>query len=785
MMVLEFKAYAWRIVAVCMSFFTCFNCAMGQSPALASDISFSQLISFQSRNVSHMEVVMSNQNGWSVNSSQNQQSLQLSNIGNVDCLYEGWITRAYVAGVDYFQTLDFYQIKNGQNIVIYRSNSLKKYQVFFNQFTAKTIQKSSEQESLLGSSSVQLLSGGLAWEYSVESSSYESNNKFTIILYNSNLVNFVRSKIAWDQLVNDDFEEERLVDYISNYPNSANFVLAKSKLEEKRYYSAYNSGSLDVINQFLSEYPKSKFISVLKSKIENLEYDQIFNDDIELTKLNIDKFLSMYPNSLYVKDLTQKKEELKFNSLLSSGDDGLMYIQYVGEKDLKKRSILLSTIQKIRYQKVFDSIELPSTNVQKISMINAKINDFLGTDYFGILEKKLHQLEYEQLPQSLGKKCEEWQIFVQKYPNSVYASAAKAHAQQCFELVKRNKILDSAWKVYRELGQYDYNKIISTGEFILSVSVDENIELQSQIAGTKKTYAFLQERRYKLYPLNEINPDLYASHYGLVERQLINNVNGLRNTVFNSSLVFNTDTFGKTNVKINGDNTPFFETTVVEKLQNTFNSVNYFQLLPVMTSESYNINYRSQTSSFEFVRFGRGNFTLSPNTIPSTGFNTILNTLNGNHNYFKSGKYRISWDEVNINNKTIRLMGIDNYRSFTGISSILPAILVPGWGTKLVRGKKGNAWITVSTYGLAAAGAYFAMQAQKSYENYLSATTQNEMDQQYGQYLSQRSKSLISFGGAVGIYSLNLTYVIFKGMGNSIKTASYRNRYKNYSKEFN
>jgi hypothetical protein len=86
---------------------------------------------------------------------------------------------------------------------------------------------------------------------------------------------------------------------------------------------------------------------------------------------------------------------------------------------------------------------------------------------------------------------------------------------------------------------------------------------------------------------------------------------------------------------------------------------------------------------------------------------------------------------------------------------------------------------------LAAAGAYFAIQAQKSYDNYLSATTQNEMDQQYGQYLSQRSKSLISFGGAVGIYSLNLTYVIFKGMGNSIKTASYRNRYKNYSKEFN
>jgi outer membrane protein assembly factor BamD (BamD/ComL family) len=785
MIIKKFKTYTWRIVAVYMSFFIWSNYALGQSPALAADISFSQLISFQSRNVSHVEVVMSNQNGWSVNFSQNQQSLKLGNIGNVDCLYEGWITRAYVAGVDYFQTLDFYQIKNGQNIVIYRTNSLKKYQLFFNQFTAKTIQKSSEKESLLGSASVQLLSGGLAWEYFAESSSYESNNKFTIILYNSNLVDFVRSKIAWDQLVNDDFEEEKLVDYISNYPNSANFVLAKSKLEEKRYYSAYNSGSVEIINQFLSDYPKSKYVGILKTKVEDLEYEQIFNDESKFNELNIDKFISMYPNSRYVKGLAQKKEELKFNFLLLSGDEGLIYIRYVAEKDLKKRGMLLSAIQKIRYQKVIDSFEFMSSNLQKIALINLKISDFNGTVYFGILEKKLHQLEYELLPKSLGEKCEDWQRFVQRYPNSVYAGDAKVHAQKCVELVKRNKILDSAWAVYRGLHQSDYRKIISTGEFILEVSVEKNLELQSQITALKKTYAFIQERRYKSYALNEINPNLYASHYGLIERQLINNVDGLRNAVFNSSLTFNTDTFGKSNVKVIGSNTSFFEAEVVGKLTNNFGGVNYFQLLPVMTTESHNINYSSQTSSFDMFRTGKGEFQLTTNTLSAPGYNIILSTLNGDHNYFKSGKYSIIWDEVHINNKTIRLMSIDNYRSFTGVSAILPALVVPGWGTKLVRGKKGNAWITVSTYGLAAAGAYFAMQAQKSYENYLSATTQNEMDQQYGQYLSQRSKSLISFGGAVGIYSLNLTYVIFKGMGNSIKTASYRNRYKNYSKEFN
>jgi hypothetical protein len=99
---------------------------MGQSPTLAADISSSQLISFQNRNISHVEVIMGYQGGWSVNYSQNQQSLNIGNIGNVNCLHAGWITTAYVAGVDYFQTLDFYQIKNGQNIVIYRTNSLKK-----------------------------------------------------------------------------------------------------------------------------------------------------------------------------------------------------------------------------------------------------------------------------------------------------------------------------------------------------------------------------------------------------------------------------------------------------------------------------------------------------------------------------------------------------------------------------------------------------------------------------------------------------------------------------------
>jgi hypothetical protein len=311
------------------------------------------------------------------------------------------------------------------------------------------------------------------------------------------------------------------------------------------------------------------------------------------------------------------------------------------------------------------------------------------------------------------------------------------------------------------------------------------LELQSQITALKKTFAFIQERRYKSYDLNEINPNLYASHYGLIERQLINNVDGLRNAVFNSSLTFNTDTFGKSTVKVIGSNTSFFEAEVVGKLTNNFGGVNYFQLMPVMTTESHNINYSSQSSTFEVFRVRKGEFQLTTNTLSSPGYNYILSTLNGDYNYFKSGKYRIIWDEVHINNKTIHLMSIDNYRSFTGVSAILPALVVPGWGTTLVRGKKGNAWITVSTFGLAAAGTYFALQAQKSYENYLSATTQNDMDQQYGQYLSQRSKSLISFGGAVGIYSLNLTYVIFKGMGNSIKTASYRNRYKSYSKEFN
>ncbi|MFM7683254.1 MAG: hypothetical protein ACKO7P_10970 [Bacteroidota bacterium] len=785
MIITKFKTYTWRVFAVYMSFFSGYKIVAAQSQALAADIPLSQLISFQNRDISHVEVVMSNKNGWNINYHQIQQSLKLGNLGNINCLYASWNTRAYVAGIDYFQTLDFYQIKNGQNIISYRTNSLKKYQELLNQFTNKTVGNSNEFESLMGNSRVQQLMGGLSWEYAIENIDYESEKRYTILLYKTSLVGFVKSQLAWDQVVSNEYEEESLIEYITKYPNSVYIGLAKTKLEEKRYYSAYNGGSVDEINQFLAEYPQSKYVGLLRTKIEDLSYNQIFNVESELNELNIDKFIDLYPNSRYVKGLLKKKEELKFNALLLSEDEGLLYGGYINEKDIKKRATLLTAIQKLRYEKVLDSIESAVGATLKISILVSNLKNFTGTEYFEILEGELHKIEYEQLPQLMGEKCEEWQSYVQRYPNSVYSGQAKSHAIKCSEYVKLKKILDSAWQVYRGLNQNDYKNLISTGEFILSVSQENNAELKSQIASNRKALNFAQERRYKLYPLNEINPDLYNTHYKLLERQLINNIDGLRNTVINSSLIIKTDTFGKTNLSIIGSNSRFFESEVVDRLSNKIGGLNYYQSLPVMTTETHNVKYSCQSSTIELLRVGKGNFQLTKNAIPSPGNNKVLSIMNGDRSYFKSGKYRIIWDEVHINNKTVQLMSIDKYKSFAGVSAVLPALVVPGWGTKLVRGRRGNAWITISTYGLATAGIYFATQSQKSYENYLIATTQNEMDQHYSQYLSQRNKSLISIGGALGIYSLNLTYVIFKGMGNSIKTVSYRNRYNNYSKELN
>lgn len=785
MIITKFKTYTWRVFAVYMSFFSGFKFVVAQSQALAADIPLSQLISFQNRDISHVEVVMSNKNGWNVNYRQNQQSLKLGNLGNINCLYASWNTRAYVAGIDYFQTLDFYQVKNGQNIISYRTNSLKKYQELLNQFTNKTIGNINEFESLMGNSRVQQLIGGLSWEYAIENIDYESEKRYTILLYKTNLVGFVKSQVAWDQVVSNQYEEESLIDYITKYPNSVYIGLAKSKLEEKRYYFAYNSGSVEEINQFLAEYPQSKYVGLLRTKTEDLLYNQIFNDESELNELNIDKFIDMYPNSRYIKGLLKKKEELKFNDLLNSDDESLLYSGYINEKDIKKRTTLLTAIQKLRYKKVVDSIESAKGTSLKISIIVSNLKNFVNSEYFGTLEKKLHQLEYEQLPQLMGEKCEEWQSYAQRYPNSVYSSQAKSHALKCFEYVKLKKNLDSAWQVYRGLNQNDYKNLISTGEFILSVSQENNAELKTQITSNRKALNFAQERRYKLYPLNEINPDLYKTHYMLLERQLINDIDGLRNTMFNSSLIMNTDTFGKLKVNVIGSNLPFSDVEFVGRLTPKIGGLNYYQSMPVMTTETHNIKYTCQSSTIELKSVGKGNFQLTKNAIPSPGNNKVLSLMNGDRSFFKSGKYRVIWDEVHINNNTIQLMSIDKYKSFAGVSAIVPALVVPGWGTRLVRGKKGNAWITISAYGLAAAGTYFAIQAQKSYENYLTASTQNEMDQHYNQYLSQYSKSLFSFTGAIGVYSLNLTYVIFKGMGNTIKTASYRSRYKNYSKEFN
>jgi hypothetical protein len=228
------------------------------------------------------------------------------------------------------------------------------------------------------------------------------------------------------------------------------------------------------------------------------------------------------------------------------------------------------------------------------------------------------------------------------------------------------------------------------------------------------------------------------------------------------------------------------ENNLLTEVKNQFKGINFINNLSVMTSEIYPIEYISRTYEYQFIRAGKNPFELTGKYNGLVGANqqVILNILNSDLGYFKKGRYTVLVDDISLNNKNYKKLSIEKYKSFHGVGSVIPAILVPGWGTKLVRGKKGNAWITISTYGLTAIGYYFWNESQKSYDGYLAATSQVQMDEFYNQYLDHRDKALLSMSGALSIYSINLTYVLFKGLKNNLSTAVNTHRYKIYSKNF-
>ena len=373
--------------------------------------------------------------------------------------------------------------------------------------------------------------------------------------------------------------------------------------------------------------------------------------------------------------------------------------------------------------------------------------------------------------------------YVINFPGSSHVMMAKKR----LEVIKNEKEWDSAWSVYQNIsGSSDYRKIIETGEFLLKKNQNRAPELVSKLDEFKKKLAFVEESRYKQYLLDSMSPKLHLERKSLTESIFIENRLDYRNLNFHLNLMLTTDTFGVVKVLpiYNSSYKLPFLKNVNYHLETKLGGIILYNGVPIMTRDYQSIKYVSNVSEFQ-CKYHHGKFFLDTNKdLELKTAHTLVSVLESKNNDFYNGNYTFVLDAIRLNEDHVSFLTIEHYKPFAGIEAVIPSLLVPGYGTKLVRGHKGSAWISFLTYGLASTGTYFALKSQDNYEKYLSSINQQELDIFYNKYLANRRVSMYGFGFAAGIYSVNIMYVFGKGIQNSTRRYKDNKRYEKCVFEF-
>jgi hypothetical protein len=345
--------------------------------------------------------------------------------------------------------------------------------------------------------------------------------------------------------------------------------------------------------------------------------------------------------------------------------------------------------------------------------------------------------------------------------------------------VKKNVMLDSANQVYAGLlNTTQYQSIIQTGEFILSLSNGRNASIVKQIKEYRELYAFLLERRRKIYNLQQLDPSKYNNIAASLKSSLHDKYKEYRNLTIGAEVQYSIDTMGAAGVRVTGNCPKGFKADIADGVAKKLHGKILMKNMPVMVQSSHTINYVSKTQTLRFVNSKNGGFSYADENAGTQLGARALTYLNNNRSSYKPGKYAVLVDDVTCNNENRTWMNVSSYRSFTGIPAVLPALVIPGLGTRLVTGQKGKAWITWVTYSMAGLGLYYLNQSNNTYNDYKAATTQSEMDRLYAQYEEERGYAAGSILGGAALYSINLGYVLCKGTANSLLTAKYRSKYK-------
>lgn len=740
------------------------------SKAQSQTITATKLTEFVNRGFTFTEVFFKNSSTWSVYYDYNNGFERIGEFENVSYKNKSWRTSTYADGYYFYQKLDLWEYSGIGRIVAFQTNSEKKY---------KNVYRALKTNSSILDNPISITDGisfvylnKFIWSESAVYSDYSiDNNQFTIWFYpkefQSNLViSEEKKKIdrEYNQIISSHYGSYELREFLNKYPNYENSDVVLELLQDALAQEISSKPTIESINNFLLEFPKSKYTSDLNNRLLKLEIEgyKRLND--------FDALESRIANEIRVLFKSKFQElytEMSFDNfkdsvnLLSNID--LRY-NYVAENEFRfNESLYSNDFSSILEDAFFRKVQLYSVNYMDNSLyIDQFIKKYPKSIYIGVLNKLKSEIVWDK------RILNEIDLEIERFDSLNYIRP-----------IQYARLISSSNLIVQSIASLKMNSNIQANREKLTTFQSKSRQLQAELS-------FIVERRSKVYALNDLNEQFSSSLKTSFENVVLNHTEELINTSFNSDVRIDFDTFGGFELQ-NFPTSVALPKVVLKGINSVATGVSsHFELpltkysMPVMSYFDTPLKFTNKSFYYEFVY--TKNRQISPvndrkASVPLVYQRALSNYMQtkGNAN-FRPGVYRIYNSETVLNNQKTNEMVFDSYHSFAGISAVLPALVLPGTGLRLVTGKK-QFWVTALFYGLGAASIYNFVEASNSYTNYTNATNQADMNMFYAEYENYLGNSVLYGLSSAGVYSINLSVVIFKGFSNSYRTQKYNRIY--------
>ena len=140
------------------------------------------------------------------------------------------------------------------------------------------------------------------------------------------------------------------------------------------------------------------------------------------------------------------------------------------------------------------------------------------------------------------------------------------------------------------------------------------------------------------------------------------------------------------------------------------------------------------------------------------------------------GRYTIKYQRKDFNSTLyVDTASLIDYKGIGGPSNMFKSILVPGWGVRAVTGgEKSGLPRTILTYGLLTSALVFQTMSVLDYQNYLNATSQDEITKYYTSANSNNSTSYYLAAAGLAVWIYDIVWVAKKGFDNKSEQKAFK-----------